>query len=48
MKSAFMVPIYLATNKIKDRRQREEDWIQKRPNEKALPETREVKLTRGN
>ena len=48
MKSAFMVPIYLAVNKIKDRRQREEDWIQQRPGKKALPETREVKLTQGN
>ena len=48
MKSAFMFPIYLAVNKIKDRRQGEEDWIQQRPNEKALPETREVKLTHSN
>ena len=48
MKSAFIVPIYMAVNKIKNRKQREEDWIQQRPGKKALPESREVELTHGN
>ena len=55
MKSAFMFPIYLATNKIQyieeqNQIQKEDrgTWYQERPAVGPNTPEREVKLTRGN
>ena len=57
MMSAFMFPIYLATNKIQKRRQRHkvegttkdrEAWNQERPTVGPDRPEREAKLTHGN
>ena len=57
MMSAFMFPIYLATNKIQDQRQcryrrkaqlKTEVWYQERPTVGPDRPEREAKLTHGN
>ena len=48
MKSAFMVPIYLAYTKIKERAELDPRVRRREAMLKAPPETREVELTHSN